>query len=287
MNALSIKKLLASMLGLGVLSSASMAITVTPNDNANTLGSMLMGSGVTFISASWVVHASGSAGTFTGGAGVNNLGIASGIVLTSGSAAIAGQSQTSGGAGLNNGLGGWAPLTALTTTSTFDATVLRIDFSTTTVQNLYFNYVFGSEEYNEWVNSSYNDVFGFFLNGTTPADNIALIPSTTIPVAINNVNNGSNSTYYRDNDSGQLSNSLQYDGFTTVLQAQVLNLAAGNHTIYLAVADAGDHILDSGVFIQANSIGNNPNPTVPDAGSTLMMLGFAAGAMGWIRRRKS
>lgn len=63
--------------------------------------------------------------------------------------------------------------------------MLEFDF-TTTGGNLFFSFVFASEEYNEYVNSSFNDVFGFFVNGV----NIALVPGTSTPVAINSVNCG-------------------------------------------------------------------------------------------------
>lgn len=69
-----------------------------------------------------------------------------------------------------------------------------------------FNYIFGSEEYLEWVGSSYNDVFAFFLTGLDPVTynettkNVAIVPGTiNTPVSINNVNSTSHSQYYINN----------------------------------------------------------------------------------------
>jgi hypothetical protein len=50
--------------------------------------------------------------------------------------------------------------------ATFDATVLEFDFVPST-SVISFQYVFGSEEYNEFVNSAQNNVFGFFVNGVS------------------------------------------------------------------------------------------------------------------------
>jgi len=93
-----------------------------------------------------------------------------------------------------------------------------------TGDSLAFRFVFGSEEYPEYVNSI-NDVFGFFISGpgiTGPyqnnAKNIALIPATNNPVSINSVNAGSNNTWYTANHNGQ--HNVQPDGFTKVLTAR-------------------------------------------------------------------
>ena len=128
--------------------------------------------------------------------------------------------------------------------------------------------------------SSFNDVFGFFLDGV----NIALLPGTTTPVSINNVNNGANSAFYVDNTTG--ANNVQYDGFTTVLTASALGLSAGTHTITLAIADAGDRILDSGVFIQGGSFSDTPSASVPEP-TTLLLLGAGLAAMGLVKKRRA
>jgi hypothetical protein len=157
-------------------------------------------------------------------------------------------------------------LAAISGHPTFDAASLEFDF-TTKGGNLFFNYVFASEEYNEFVGSPFNDVFAFFLDG----NNIALVGGT--PVGINTINLGSNSAFYRNNSPGSIDS--QYDGFTTMLTAKALGLGAGTHHIKLAIADASDSILDSAVFIQGNTFSDTP--TVPEPG-TLLLLGSGLAA---------
>lgn len=202
-----------------------------------------------------------------------NVGMNSGIMLSSGDCNMGiGPNNSSGmtipGGGL--GLGGDADLTQLLnsgggTYATNDAAVLEFDFIPNG-DTLRFNYVFGSEEYLEWVGSSFNDVFGFFLSGpgfsgpySGGAENIALVPGTALPVTIDNVNDVTNSAYYVDNGDGfsppQNTDStvLQFDGFTTVLTAEAIVQCGLTYHIKMAVADAGDHVLDSGVFLEAGS----------------------------------
>jgi hypothetical protein len=144
--------------------------------------------------------------------------------------------------------------------TTYDATILEFDFVPQS-DTLQFRYVFGSDEYLEWCFSSFNDVFGFFITGPNPSggnytnQNIAIVPGSTTPVSINNVNTTNNSTYYIVNGTGSTPNNeaLQYDGYTVGLTAFALVTPCMTYHIKLAVADAGDHILDSGVFLEAGS----------------------------------
>ncbi len=203
----------------------------------------------------------------------SNIPITTGIILASGDVDVAVGPNNSGGAGSNVG-GTYQDddLNAIATASTNNAAVLEFDFIPAG-DTLTFNYVFASEEYNEYVCSAFNDVFGFFLSGpglSGPYDNgginIAIIPETTLPVAINNVNNGSigsagsgancsviqlnNTEYYIDNESNGAFSSTQYDGFTVTLQAGAKVECGQQYHIKLAIADAADAILDSGVFLE-------------------------------------
>ena len=236
---------------------------ISAEDMVNTL----LGGGVT-VSNIRYTGATNASGLFCSGTGI--IGFGAGVLLTSGSAGNVIGPNNSPNATTDNGLGGDPDLTAIiaggTSNETFDASVLEFDFvpNSNTVQ---FSYVFGSEEYNEFVDSQFNDVFAFFVNGT----NFALIPATTTPVSINNVNNGyspgvstgpcRNCSFYIDNVDGHLS--TQLDGLTTVLTFTAPVLAYQVNHMKLAIADAGDRLLDSAVFIQAGSLrsGTSSNAT--------------------------
>jgi subtilisin family serine protease len=250
------------------------ALTINVTNAANVLASTILGPGINVVGQPQYTGAATAAGTFVGGLAAG-IGIESGIILTSGDANNALPPNKSDGITGDNNLPGDPDLDVLLRTrdvnaadvNTYDATVLEFSF-TTRGGNLFFNFVFASDEYNEFVNSQFNDVFGFFLDGT----NIALIPGTTTPVAINNVNGGnplgtnaSNPGLFHNNDltDGGPFFDIEYDGFTNVFTAQAFNVGSGTHTIKLAIADTADRALDSAVFIQAGSFSDKPSYSDP------------------------
>ena len=117
---------------------------------------------------------------------------------------------------------------------TYDACVIEFEFKceehlSNMVPEVSFEYIFASEEYYEYVDSEYNDVFGFFLNG----ENIALLPDGTTEVTINNVNYHQNQQYFLGNDpstiQGVVYPLIEADGFTTKLIAKGQARRTGKH----------------------------------------------------------
>jgi hypothetical protein len=236
---------------------------LTPTDLVNALiGSSSNAPTVSNISYNGAAIA---AGTFSGG--LDAIGFENGIILSSGNIASVVGPNIADGTSTNNGLAGDPDLDALIPGyATFDATILEFDFECTELQVISFQYVFTSEEYNEYVNSAFNDVFGFFVNGV----NIALIPGTSTPVSINNINcgnpynppsGGSYCEYFRNNDLSDGGGSIdtEMDGLTIVFYATA-NVNPGLNHIKLAIADAGDRVLDSDVFIKGESFVCEPPP---------------------------
>lgn len=243
-------------------------LVVDDNVTATQLANQIVGSGVT-ISNAQLRCGDGGAGLFSGG-NTTNIGLTNGILLTSGFAEDA-SSPASGNTSRNQpaSFNGDADLQVYTPFSIQDVCALTFDFEAES-DFITVQYVFSSEEYNEYVCSQFNDIFGFFVSGPNPLggaysnENVALVPSSTLPVTVNSINNGtsgefgtsggclslSNAAYYVNNTTGT---TIMYDGFTVVLTAQIAIVPGETYTFKFAIADASDSNLDSGVFIKANS----------------------------------
>jgi gliding motility-associated-like protein len=164
-----------------------------------------------------------------------------------------------------------------------DVAILEFDFIPTS-DSMEFRYAFGSQEYFGFENSSYNDVFGFFLSGpgivgpwANGAINLAVVPNTTppLPITISSINSVTpiNQQYFVDNQSG-LATIADADGFTTVLTAQALVQCGETYHIKLAIADGSDQGLSSYVWLEAGSFYSPPLSVANDLGidSTVMQI---------------
>lgn len=157
-------------------------------------------------------------------------------------------------------------------TLTRDAAVLEFDFIPQ-ADTVRFRYVFASEEYNEYVCSQFNDMFAFVVTGPGLSGiNVARVPGTNLPVAINTVNNGTPgmagtaqncsppfgslnfSQFYIDNGNGSF---VEFDGMTRALQAVIPVRPCEVYHIKLVVADVADGAFDSGVFLEMGSFSSN------------------------------
>lgn len=140
-----------------------------------------------------------------------------------------------------------------------DACIVELDVLAAS-EELTFEYVFGSEEYPEFVNSTFNDIFAFLVSGPgivgdpniSDQLNVATLPDGTF-IQINSVNHSSNWPYYRDNELNQ---SIVYDGLTSdtlgikkSLTAVVPTIPCETYKLKFAIADRGDSSFDSGVFV--------------------------------------
>jgi hypothetical protein len=223
------------------------------------LARVLAGPGIEVSNVSYS-GAPAAAGMFSGGGDI--VGFEGGIVLGTGRiASVEGPNQVVD-ATTDDGTPGDTLLDVLSGSGnpTMDAAVLSFDFvprgSTIT-----FEYVFASEEYNDYVNTGYNDVFAFYVNG----ENCAVVGKPALPVSINTINNGnpfgippvSHPELYRNNDidsNGGATIDTEMDGLTTVLTCTARVEPGVKNHMRLAIADAGDPAYDSNVFLRAGSL---------------------------------
>jgi hypothetical protein len=274
-----------------VPAATSHASGVTVSDLANGvtadgLAQALGGGGVAISNVTYTGN-NRAAGAFNGGG--DNIGLDTGVVLSSGnvqtysgdppcSRGVEGPNncfESGGPDGGENSTGfggpGDADLDALSGFTTEDAAVLEFDF-VPQQSTLSFSYVFGSEEYSDFSNTGFNDVFAFLVNNT----NCAVVPGTTDPVTINTINNGNDvggdatphhPELFRDNVRPAPSIDSQMDGLTTVLTCQAsVNPGVTNHA-KLAIADAGDDAFDAAVFLLGGSLVSGPTLNVAKNGT--------------------
>ncbi len=245
---------------------APRVIAVTYATSAQDLLDCLAGPDVT-ISNAVLRGAPLSAGTFTGAISV--FGFNQGIVLSSGDIGnivgpnehdhATGSFATPGDSDLSALLGG---------VETYDAAVLEFDCECAMGTSISMQYLFGSEEYNEYVNQV-NDAFAFFVDG----EQIAFVPEGCdrpgIPVTTNNVNcgnpydppHGANCNCYRNNDldDGGGAYDTEMDGMTQNFFAEI-EIGEGTHHVKIAIADALDTAFDSAVLIRCGSLRCSPAP---------------------------
>ena len=225
-------------------------IVISPATPAQMVAN-LTGPGITYSNVTFTGDPNVSAAIFSNG-NTTNLGLTSGVVLTTGSANLI-PVNNSGSEGLNNSGGALPELNTIAGATTYDGVVLEFDFVPLSNQ-INVNYIFGSEEYLEFVNSGYNDAFAFFISGPgiVGQQNIATVAG--VPVTIDNINNISNAAFFVNNTGSFGANSIEYDGFTTVLTAARTVIPCSTYHIKLMIADGGDGVWDSGVFIAENGL---------------------------------
>lgn len=135
---------------------------------------------------------------------------------------------------------------------TYDAVKIEFDFASPVLDTVFVNYVFASEEYPEYVCTSFNDIFAFYVTDPTNSttQNIATIPGTSNPVSINNINNLSCTLAPQLYIDGTNSTIHCFDGYTMPLTASFIAQPGITYHLKIVIADAGDGIFDSGVFLQ-------------------------------------
>jgi hypothetical protein len=282
---------------------------MTTGVTALDLAQEVVGDGVTVVSANFsgvqqqAATFSGALDPATGLVGVVNYD--SGIILTSGYATDIVGNNESAGTTRNLTSGGDPALDALNPGGqlTQDAAILEIDFIPTQSE-ITLQYVFGSEEYPEYVYSNFNDTWAIFVNGV----NIAVAPNN-LPLGINTVNDASHFTPTNGNDindpnpghnpndgifessheSLYINNAVvtagntsayntQMDGFTVTMSVLANVNANQVNTIRIALADTGDGAYDSWLLLRGDSLQTSPiaRPDVvapdPVLGTTIDVL---------------
>jgi len=213
------------------------------------------------------------------------LGIGAGLLITSGTAP--GTSNSVGWFGQSNaGVSGWqngdadinSVVNSVFHTTSYDASALAFDFRITdpTATSISFDLVFGSDEYPEWVDQ-FVDTAIVMVNGV----NHALFERNPYrPLAVISPNLAAG--YFQNNAGNALP--IEYDGVSRVLRIVAPILGGGAlNTIKIAVADTGDHIYDSGLFIAGLRAGTTPGqglvtrPTTPCTDSSDYVSGGLSG----------
>lgn len=258
------------ILSLFFISSINAQLNVSENNDATQITNFLLGYGVNITNTT--INCDSSAIGFFSNGNYTSLGLNEGVAMTTGKLEeLPGPNAQSSNSGINN-FPGDSDLDAITNMQTFDACILEFDVESTQVDydTIAFNYIFGSEEYLEFVASGFNDIFAFFVSGPNPAggnytnENIAVVPNTTTPVSINTINNITNAQNYVDNGDGNSapqnadSSYVQFDGLTTVLEAKFAVIPNQTYHLKLAIADVADMAYDSGVYIESGSIFAKP-----------------------------
>lgn len=272
-NTICYKAIIFFLLGIS-FSAQAQYITVDENYTAEQLvKDVFIGAGQDCIEISnvyvsgWIFAEGNSFGYFN--KGNSDFYLDEGIILSTGRATSA--------IGPNNSLLSEGPTSwegdqdleqALDINNTINATILEFDFVAQT-NKISFDYVFASEQYLTSITSTnqcnYTDGFAFLLkrvNGNEPYQNLAVIPNTNIPVKVNTVRGegvcpAANEEYFGGFNS--IEHPTNFNGQTVVMTAQSEIIPGELYHIKLVIADQGNNLYDSAVFLKGGSFNGNIN----------------------------
>ncbi len=173
-----------------------------------------------------------------------------GILLTSGDGTPP-LLNTESAYGVDLGFPGDSQLTAIAQSAfggageTFDSSILEFSFTRTnsSVDSILIDIIFGSEEFPEYINSSYVDIASVIVNDR----NYALIDGDfTKPLSV--ISATVEDGRFTDNTNGILP--IEYNGITQRLVIPIpLEAGVDEYSVRIGIADTGDAILDSGLFV--------------------------------------
>lgn len=255
-----IRKLLSAVIcGLGFVAAIpSHAIDVTPNVNALEMATAFTtggGTGLTVVSATLSGHnvegVGVSSGTYSNASGT--YGIGAGVILSTGNV-------NDYADGPNNDVDHTAFFGVEATPEQqallfpisgidyhYDVTELTVEFTTSTGE-VFFNVVFGSEEFDEFYGTPFIDAFGLYVDGA----NIAYYNGDYI-----NINHPS----MRFRAGTELDGVLPGTGGPMRFEATGLDTSQ-THILKFIIADSGDDILDSTVYLSALGGTKPPEPSL-------------------------
>ena len=176
----------------------------------------------------------GSIGTYTNDS--RRWGIGDGIVLSTGFVSDYGDGPNESPATSTVfGTSGDARLTALAGYPSFDASTVSFDFKATS-NKVSFDFVFGSEEYKEYVGSEFNDAFGVWLTDARGKTDQVVFDRDKEPITVNTAWMKASKGTELDGDTGRLTTTF--------------SVAKGNtYSLTFGIADVSDAVYDSTVFI--------------------------------------
>ena len=200
-----------------------------------------------------------------------------GIIMSTGHVEDAVGPNDRGNVGRRMGKAGDRSLERLASGPTFDACKLSFEFISAS-DSIYFRYFFASEEYPEYVNKDVNDIFTFELENlsTGVSKNLAVVGDKNELVTVDNINSRKNAEYYIENaywnphnleqwmeepGRGEMALSYQFDGFTNILTTGSSIVRDQKYRITFTIADVGDDLYDSAVFLEEGSFGSRKNST--------------------------
>ena len=261
---------------------ASQALMVDPIDSENVesvIADELFGPGIEVTNLQYSGNLE-AIGTFSYDG--DDLGLDEGLVLSTGHALSAMGPNEQSQVTTQFYTAGDADLEPISGYTTFDAATIEFDFETASQDLFALEFVLGSEEYPEFIDSMFSDAFAVFISendtdldpniGAEPyniarMDNIANVDCDLVgdQITLWDMTPNTNPCLYIDNCSqtnndelvdvyaNQEGAEIEYDGLTRPLQLKIPVQPHVSYHLKIVIADGADAKFDTGVFIQSGS----------------------------------